>query len=95
MKRIIPLLFTLLCISLGACATELPDDRQSASSEDPATDDLLVPELELQGDPSTQAVCHNTACTTTAQCRTWCNDSTAYCARILEGSPLKMCFITF
>jgi hypothetical protein len=93
--------FTACALGLSACAVSAEEDGElydeaahslGASSQSSLVAPLEIPEA-LQAEEVRPAACFNTACTLTSQCRTWCNDSTAYCARILEGSPLKMCFV--
>jgi hypothetical protein len=64
-----------------------PPSTESVASEAsaPGADDL-----QIEADPAV-GMCFNRACTSHAQCRTWCNEPSAYCVPVNLPPHYKFC----
>jgi len=69
---------------------EYPTDRSTAMTHPDTDAAMLTPDV---GTPLSS--CRNLSCQTTAQCRTWCGDNTAWCVPINPELPrgAKLCSI--
>ena len=78
-------------VAASQTATATAEPAETAPSAEPISVD--VPELTLAAEPAAAGTCFNRVCTTTAQCRTWCDDPSAKCAPVNLPPHYKFCFL--